>query len=48
MDFVIILILLLIVGLSSGYIIRSKKKGKGCIGCPYSGSCSSCCSGKKE
>lgn len=47
MDFIIIFIILLIVGLALGYIIRSKKKGKGCIGCPYSGSCSSCCS-KKE
>ena len=32
------------------YILRSKKAGKKCIGCPYSGSCSlcSCASYDKE
>ena len=36
---------LLIVGLAAWYIVRSKRKGKRCIGCPESGcaSCSACC-----
>lgn len=39
MDFVIISILLLIVGGAIFYIIKAKKKGARCIGCPMSGSC---------
>lgn len=46
MDDVIILgILLLIVGLAVWYIVKAKKSGKKCIGCPDSGSCSGKCSG---
>lgn len=33
----------LIIGLATGYIIKAKKKGKKCIGCP--GGCSSNCGG---
>ncbi len=33
-----------IVLLSAGrYLYRSKKKGKKCVGCPYSGSCGGTC-----
>lgn len=39
-DFIIILIIVAIVGGASYYIYRAKKKGKGCIGCPDSASCS--------
>ena len=38
-DFVIVLVLLVIIGGASLYIYKEKKKGKKCIGCPYSGSC---------
>lgn len=38
-------IILTVVGLALGYIIRQKKKGKGCIGCPDSKTCNGCCSG---
>ena len=33
-------IIALIVGLAAGYVIKAKKSGKKCIGCP--GSCSGC------
>ena len=46
--FITVLIILLIVGAAAFYVIRSKKKGVKCIGCPSSGSCpsakSGCCS----
>ena len=44
-DVIIIGILLLIVGLAVWYIVKAKKSGKKCIGCPDSGSCSGKCSG---
>ncbi|MBO5232019.1 MAG: FeoB-associated Cys-rich membrane protein [Clostridia bacterium] len=54
---IIIAILAVIVSLAAIYIIRTKKSGKKCIGCP-SGGCSSkkggcsgncsCCSGEIE
>ena len=54
---IIIAVLALIVALAAIYIIRAKKSGKKCIGCP-SGGCSSikggcsgncsCCSGEIE
>ena len=40
---ILIVILLAIVGLAAGYVIRAKKRGQKCIGCPDSG-CK--CSGK--
>jgi len=50
-NYIAIGVILLIVGLATWYIIREKKKGKKCIGCPEgccpskqncSGSCSCC------
>ena len=38
-DFVIIAVIVLIVGGASAYIIKAKKSGKKCIGCPDSVSC---------
>ena len=38
-------IILTIVGLAIGYIIRQRKKGMKCIGCPDSKICNGCCSG---
>lgn len=40
-DFVIIGVILVIVALAAWYVIRAKKRGAKCIGCP-SGDC--CCS----
>lgn len=52
-DLIIVAILVLIIGAAAIYIIRQKKKGARCIGCPAAGRCSSlnsanhggCCSG---
>ncbi len=51
-DILIIVILLAIVGAAAWYVIRAKKRGKKCIGCP-DGCCSktgesTCCCGCKE
>lgn len=40
-DFIVIAILLLIVGMAIAYIVKSKKRGVKCIGCPSSGTCCS-------
>ena len=53
-DFIIIAVITLIVGGAVAYIIKAKKSGKKCIGCPDSDSCGkggcqgscSTCSGK--
>jgi len=34
-------VLLLIVGAAVAYIIKEKKKGTVCIGCPHAGTCAS-------
>ena len=41
-DLMIAAILLLVLGTAIVYIVKVKKKGATCIGCPNSGSCSSC------
>ena len=38
-NLIIIAIVVVIVGLATGYIIRAKKQGQKCIGCPYSKEC---------
>lgn len=55
-DFVVIAVIALIVGGAVAYIIKAKKSGKKCIGCPdscscsKSGGCSGCrsCNGNEE
>ena len=42
-NIIIVAILVVIVGLAVRYIIKAKKNGKKCIGCPDGGSCSSGC-----
>lgn len=39
-DIIIIVVIVLIIGFSILYLIKQKKKGRKCIGCPYSDSCS--------
>lgn len=34
-NFVVIAVLLVILGLAAGYVIKEKKKGRKCIGCPH-------------
>jgi len=38
-DFIVIGIIVLIIGSALAYIIKAKKSGKACIGCPDSASC---------
>lgn len=40
-DIILILILAAILGFAAWYVIRAKKQGKKCIGCPDGGSCAS-------
>ena len=47
-DMVIILVLLVIIGLACAYIIKAKKNGAKCIGCPMSKQCSSKNQGETE
>ncbi len=39
-DYIIIGIILLLLGSSLFYILRAKKRGEKCIGCPYAKECS--------
>ena len=43
-DIVIIAVLVVIVASISMYLIRAKKRGQKCIGCPYSKGCGGKCS----
>ena len=36
-------VIVLLVGLAAGYVIKSKKSGKKCIGCPDGATCSGNC-----
>ncbi len=50
-DILVIVAIAAILGLAAWYIIRSKKKGRKCIGCPDGASCSgdcSCCHSKMK
>lgn len=44
-DYIVIAIVVLILGLAGWFIWKSRKSGKKCIGCPDSGSCAGSCSG---
>ena len=46
-NIIVILILCLIIGGAIRYIIKSKKNGKKCIGCPGAGCCGADCGSKK-
>ncbi len=41
-DYVIIGVVVLLLGLIAGYILKTRKKGRKCIGCPQSCDCGSC------
>ena len=45
-DVVLVLILLLIIGAAVAYIVKAKKNGTKCIGCPASGACAGKCGGQ--
>lgn len=38
-NFIIVAVILLIVGGAVAYIIKQKKKGAVCVGCPHAGEC---------
>ena len=44
-EIIAISVIVLIIGCAAAYIIKAKKSGKKCIGCPDSGSCSGNCGG---
>lgn len=44
-DIIIVAVVLVIIALAAGYVIRARKSGRKCIGCPDSGSCSGHCAG---
>lgn len=39
-DFIIGVVLVVAIGAAIGYIVKSKKRGVKCIGCPAAGQCS--------
>ncbi len=41
-NFIIIAVVVLIIALAAGYIIKAKKRGEKCIGCPAGSKCRSC------
>ncbi len=47
-EIIAIIAIVLIVGSAVLYIVKEKKKGKKCIGCPYAASCSKNCSCNKK
>ena len=42
-DYIVLAIIALAIGGAVAYIIRAKKSGQKCIGCPYAKSCSGVC-----
>ena len=36
---IVIVLLALILGGAAAYLLRAKKRGQKCVGCPYSGNC---------
>ena len=47
-DVVVILVIALAVGGALFYIIRAKRRGKKCIGCPYADSCGKNCPSQQK
>ena len=47
-EIIAIVALVLVIGGALSYIIRAKKKGQKCIGCPYSAECSKRCACKEK
>lgn len=47
-DIVVLIVLIILISLAAGYIIKEKKKGRGCIGCPNASKCGGSCHMQKE
>ena len=48
LDFIVLGIVAAIIVAAITYMVKAKKKGVKCIGCPAGGKCSGNCSGKTE
>lgn len=44
-DIIIIFVLAAIIGVAAGYVIKAKRSGRKCIGCPDGAKCSGNCAG---
>ena len=44
-DYIAIAVVALIVGAAVFYIVRAKKRGEKCVGCPYAKQCGGKCNG---
>ena len=44
-DYIAIAVIVLIVGAAVFYLIRAKKRGEVCVGCPYAKQCAGKCGG---
>ena len=44
-DIIIIIVVAVILAIAIGYIVKQKKKGVKCIGCPHGKQCTGHCSG---
>ncbi len=44
-DYIALAAIVLIVGAAVFYIVRAKKRGEKCVGCPYAKQCGGKCSG---
>ena len=48
-DYIAIAVIVLIVGAATFYIIRAKRRGEKCVGCPYAKQCGGgCCDHEKK
>lgn len=54
-NIIVLAIVVVVIGLAIGYIVKAKRSGKKCIGCPDGGSCGKstgcgcgCCGDEKE
>ena len=41
-DIIILAVIAILIGGAVFYVLREKKKGRKCIGCPYADSCTKC------
>ena len=44
-DFIVAAVIIVIVAAAAIFVLRAKKRGRKCIGCPDSGPCSGSCPG---
>ena len=41
-DWILVFVIAAIAGLAIWYVVKSKKRGSACIGCPHGGKCGQC------